>query len=127
MSDSKSRASAGEAIWSPPSDLIASCQLTKFACRLAALSGQEFTNYNQLHKWSVDNLELFWREAVSFLEIKGSGVLDPVLMNEGGPTPLARKWFPNFQLNFADNLLSGAPDEEIAVVARLGHACEEIP
>jgi acetoacetyl-CoA synthetase len=117
MSDSKSRASAGEAIWSPPSDLIASCQLTKFACRLAALSGQEFTNYNQLHKWSVDNLELFWREAVSFLEIKGSGVLDPVLMNEGGPTPLARKWFPNFQLNFADNLLSGAPDEEIAVVA----------
>jgi acetoacetyl-CoA synthetase len=117
MSDSKSRASAGEVIWSPPSDLIASCQLTKFACRLAALSGQEFTNYNQLHKWSVDNLELFWREALSFLEIKGSGVLDPVLMNEGGPTPLARKWFPNFQLNFADNLLSGAPDEEIAVVA----------
>jgi len=63
--------------------------------------------YDDLHSWSVAHSEIFWRELALFLNLKGTGTLEPVWSSTPGITPLAREWFPNFGLNFAENLLVG--------------------
>lgn len=78
--------------------------------------GVTFASYSDLHTWSVKHPALFWPEAMEFLRIVGNGSVAPVHENTAGPTPLARSWFPNFTLNFAENLLTGH-DDRIALIS----------
>jgi acetoacetyl-CoA synthetase len=103
-------------MWSPSEDLLSSCALSRFMQLLSAEAGCTFTDYQELHAWSVRHPHIFWREVLNFLKIRGEGSVEPTYDSCEGPAPLARTWFPNFSLNFADNLLAG-PREEPAVVS----------
>ena len=103
-------------VWSPTRELAQSCALSRFIDRVTSVTGRAFSNYEELHAWSVAQPEIFWREALEFLEIRSLGSPAPTYGPEEGPTPLARQWFPNLSLNFADNLLAG-PDEQPAIVS----------
>lgn len=105
-----------EIVWSPSEELISTCALSRFISALAAVTGREFANYHQLHAWSVREPEHFWREALQFLEIRATGLVEPTYSDDHGVTPLARNWFPRLSLNFADNLLAGA-QEDLALVS----------
>jgi len=83
---------------------------------LKPAEGRTFASYQELHTWSVAHPQTFWSEALRFLEIRGEGSPDPAYDSVEGPTPLARRWFPKFSLNFADNLLAG-PDGDPAIVS----------
>jgi acetoacetyl-CoA synthetase len=73
------------------------------------------SSYEELHRWSVESPQQFWSEVMSFLGVMGEGSCDPIYEDEGGPTPLARRWFPRYALNFAENLLSGGDDRAALV------------
>jgi acetoacetyl-CoA synthetase len=105
-----------DVIWTPTQELVESCALTRFMRRVSVIAGRTFADYEELHAWSVAQPEIFWREALEFLEIRSSGSPAPTYGAEDGPTPLARRWFPNLSLNFADNLLA-TPDEQLAIVS----------
>src|SRR3990167_1780332 len=62
-----------------------------------------FKNYDELYRWSVEDIAGFWKLLWDFLDIKHSGKYDEVLV-EGHKMPGA-KWFPGARLNFAENLL----------------------
>lgn len=96
-------------IWHPTQEFINSCNLTKFATSI----GFDPPNYFQLHDWSISNKVEFWRNVWEFASIKGDrGEL--VLVVED--TFLKSRWFPDAQLNFAENLLRGH-DDAIAIVS----------
>lgn len=97
-------------------ELVQSCALGRFIERVTSVAGRAFSNYEELHAWSVAQPDIFWREALEFLEIFSVGSSAPTYGPEEGPTPLARRWFPNLSLNFADNLLAGR-DEQLALVS----------
>ena len=76
---------------------------------------RDFSNYNELYQWSVDNLELFWQEMWEFIPIISSRGYDRVLEN---PDYMQKaKWFTGSRLNFAENLLRFR-DEQTALVYR---------
>ena len=87
-------------IWSPDQDHIQKTQMFQFMKKM----GKQ--DYNELHRWSVDNFEDFWKEMLKFSGIIYEGLEDPVihLKNKELITP-GGHFFPNIKLNFAKNLL----------------------
>ncbi len=87
-------------IWSPDQDHIQKTQMFQFMKKM----GKQ--DYNELHRWSVDHFEDFWKEMLKFSGIIYEGLEDPVihLKNKELITP-GGHFFPNIKLNFAKNLL----------------------
>jgi acetoacetyl-CoA synthetase len=113
MSDERSEESI---VWKPSPALMAGCSLRRFLEGLQRKGIGPFPRFEDLHQWSVREPELFWREVFSFVDVKGHGDLHSVWGTEEGPTPLAKRWFPDFQINFAENLLR-EPSDAIAITA----------
>ncbi len=103
-------------MWTPPRDLVETCAITRLMRILEQRYGRSFSSYEELHRWSVESWQQFWPEAMSFLGVIGEGSYTPIYDEALNPTPLARRWFPQYALNFAENLLSGA-DDRIALVS----------
>lgn len=82
--------------WFPSKDRINNSILKKFA------EGIDYKNYQELHKWSVDNIPKFWDMLWDFAGIIGHKG-DVVLENDFDIEKAV--FFPNAKLNFAENLL----------------------
>lgn len=103
-------------VWNPPQQLIDECSMTRFMRHLNDKGLGAFSTFEALHEWSVKHSETFWRELLLFLDIVGEGSVSPVWGEGERLTPLARNWFSQFRVNFAENLLKGA-DDSIAIVS----------
>jgi acetoacetyl-CoA synthetase len=113
MTDERSEDSI---VWSPSPALRDGCALNRFIEELRRKGLGSFTRFEELHRWSVREPHIFWKELVSFVDLKGEGTLETVWGTEEGPTVLAKRWFPEFRLNFADNLLRD-PSDAVAITA----------
>ena len=96
-------------LWNPSDERKNSALITDFINKLP----KDFESYFDLHKWSIDNLEDFWSEFWKFSGIKYSKNYDSVLSN---PVMPGAKWFIGSELNYAQNLLSGNP-EQVAIIS----------
>ena len=103
-------------LWRPSDRAIEQSNLSRFCRQLKDQLGVEWSDYDALHQWSVDNSESFWREVWSFTDIRYSRLFDAVL--EDGKKFPGAKWFPGARLNFAENLLRNR-SKAIAIVSRL--------
>ncbi|MET4167584.1 MULTISPECIES: acetoacetate--CoA ligase [Gordonia] len=77
--------------------------------------GQHFESYDDLWKWSVDDLEGFWASLWDYFEVPGaSGNL--VLSSRKMP---GANWFPTARLNYAECVLGTIEDpDRIAIIGR---------
>ncbi|MED5389112.1 MAG: acetoacetate--CoA ligase [Pseudomonadota bacterium] len=98
------------------------CQLARFWDQARHTSGQPLPDYNALHAWSVASPEAFWQQVWDFCDIQG----------EPGPTVLTRgdrfqdtRWFPDGQLNYAENLLQ-RNDTHPALISVLEDGSREV-
>ena len=98
----------GRLLWSPSESRIKSSLLYKFIQE----SPIDSKSYADLHRWSIDNMEDFWSQFWEFSNIIYSKNYDRVLSN---PTMPGARWFEGSRLNYAENLLSGNPDQ-IAII-----------
>lgn len=108
-------------IWQPSEQRIADANLTRFIDSLGQ-SGlnldRDVKSYAELHQWSVEQLESFWQNVWQFCGVVGSQGDDIKAQGEScwQQTKSNRDavWFPNAQVNYAENLLRLAksmPDE----------------
>jgi acetoacetyl-CoA synthetase len=72
-------------------------------------------SYAELHRWSIDQPEQFWRAVWEFTGVIGEP--GDVVVRDFNRMPGA-KWFPQSALNFAENLLERGEDHEEAIVFR---------
>lgn len=72
---------------------------------------REFADYAELHRWSVEDLDGFWRAIRDHFGVEG--LSDEVLATREMP---GATWFPGSAINYAAHLLQGDP-EQTAVVA----------
>ena len=102
-------------LWRPSAGRMAAANLTRFMQCLNARRGTQLHDYAQLYAWSLAEPEQFWSELVRFADVRGDFSAGPVLEN---PTRMpGARFFPNAQLNFAENLLK-FDDEQPALVFR---------
>jgi len=108
---------AGEKLWGPPAELVENARLTEFMRWLEAERGRRFADYDELWRWSVDDLEGFWTAIWDFFEVQADGDPAPALASREMP---GAGWFPNTSLNYAEHVFAGKDDAETAIL----HASE---
>ncbi len=105
-------------LWTPSPGRVAAANVTAFARRAEAASGRRLPDYDALWRWSVDDIEAFWK-----LVWEDGGVIAGVppatTLRDGDRMPGAR-FFDDARLNFAENLLArrGVADDADALVFR---------
>ncbi|WP_323843791.1 acetoacetate--CoA ligase [Microbulbifer magnicolonia] len=102
-------------LWQPSPEAIAATQMDQFRRLVNERFGLDLADYGELHQWSVDRREDFWRTLWDFGEVIASERGDKVLGRDVMP---GAEWFPEAKLNFAENLLRYR-DDRIALVERL--------
>jgi acetoacetyl-CoA synthetase len=106
-------------LWTPSQERINSSLIKKFMDQVP----YEFLSYQELHKWSVENMEEFWAQFWSFSNIIYSRNYDTVLEN---PVMPGARWFSGAELNYAENLLAGNPDQLAIISAGEGREDKSI-
>lgn len=81
---------------------------------LAEQRGLQFGGYEQLWRWSTDDLPAFWRSIWDYFGVVADGDPDPALVDVSMP---GARWFPGVQLNYAENMLRG--DDSATIVTAL--------
>src|SRR5436305_5528942 len=106
---------AGEILWTPPADVLETSQLGRYLTWLKAHRGQDFDTYDELFRWSVDELEAFWESLWEYFEIRAHTPYEQVLSTREMP---GAKWFAGARLNYAEHALGRDEDAgRSAVVA----------
>jgi acetoacetyl-CoA synthetase len=82
------------------------------------IEAQGFSDYHEAWRWSVADLEGFWRSIWDLYDVGPA----PARVLAGGAMPGA-EWFPGVELNYAEHLFRGARPGQTAIV----HAGEARP
>jgi acetoacetyl-CoA synthetase len=103
-------------LWTPPDDARVRSRLGHYLDWLAAERGLDFADYDAAWRWSVDELDAFWRSIWDYFQLRDRGDPGPALAS--GEMPGAQ-WFPNARLNWAEQALrlAGRQDADVMVIA----------
>ena len=100
-------------LWIPSDERKRDANITRFMNAVNARHQLKLVSYSDLYNWSVDNIPDFWLEVWDYADIKASKQSDHAV-EDLDKFPGA-KWFPDAQLNFAENLLRYR-DDQIAFI-----------
>ena len=89
-------------LWSPSRQQVDAAAITQFIAAANKRFGLALTDYDDLHRWSVERREDFW--TLVWDEFGVIGDRGGVAIENGDAMPGAR-FFPEARLNFAENLL----------------------
>ncbi|ELH4834764.1 acetoacetate--CoA ligase [Vibrio harveyi] len=96
-------------VWQPTEDRIEQANITQFIEHINR-QGFELTNYSDLHQWSLEHNEHFWKEVWQFCDLIGTqGDTVKAQGESRWQSPMQNRdtvWFPQAQVNYAENLLS---------------------
>ncbi len=87
-----------EPMWAPSPERVERANLTRYLRWLRDRRGLSFGSYDELWRWSVDDLDGFWSSIWEFFEV-GGPVPSPVLAERRMP---GARWFPGATLNHAE-------------------------
>ena len=100
-------------LWEPSKERIAAARMSAYLDWLARERQLRFTGYSELWRWSVDDLDGFWRSIWDYYDVLASAPPTAVLGDRRMP---GATWFPGARLNWAENLLRHADRDGPAVV-----------
>jgi acetoacetyl-CoA synthetase len=107
-----------EKLWEPSAELVEYSRLREYMRWLAAERDLNLDTYDELWRWSVEDLEGFWSSIWEFFEVRADGSYEHALGERSMP---GAEWFAGTSLNYAEHVFAGKDDD--AGVAIL-HASE---
>jgi len=108
-----------EPLWHPSPEAIENSNLTAFMHFMRHEYGAHFRDTDDLHEFSVRVPTVFWPALWDFLGFIGDKGAPPFLV-DGDKMPGA-KFFPNAQLNYAENLLRRSDDQTALIFRAENH------
>jgi len=93
-------------LWSPPEALLERAEMGRF------MRERGFETYDELWRWSVDDLDGFWGAVWDRYEVGERG--GNVLVSREMP---GAQWFPGTRVNYAEHALRGKADDALALIA----------
>jgi acetoacetyl-CoA synthetase len=108
-------------LWEPSPAACERATMTRFMRWAGARHGRDFADYEQLRRWSLDELETFWADIWEFCGVRASCPYEQVLDTRAMP---GARWFTGAQLNYAENMLMRDRDAQATAVL---HASELRP
>ncbi len=99
----------------PDPDSVAHARISDFAKVASERAGQDLmADYASLWRWSVADLDGFWRILWDYMGLPGRPAEEPALADDAMP---GARWFPGATVSYAAQALAGRPDDGVAVVA----------
>ena len=102
-------------IWSPKQEFVLQSRMEHLRQRISSENSIILKDYSELHKFSIENQETFWRtiwEDMGLQGIQGEVALENPQLMPGA------KFFPEGRINFAKNcLIHDQADDGIAIIA----------
>ncbi len=90
-------------LWVPGRERIDAAGITDFTRRVNETFGKNFSGYDQLYRWSIEESASFWEFLWAYGDVIHSRKYDRVVRNF--EDMLECRWFEGARLNFAENLL----------------------
>ena len=102
-------------IWSPKQEFVLQSRMEHLRQRISSENSIILKDYSELHKFSIENQETFWRtiwEDMGLQGVQGKVALENPQLMPGA------KFFPEGRINFAKNcLIHDQSDDGIAIIA----------
>jgi acetoacetyl-CoA synthetase len=102
-------------LWEPSGQRRERTTLARYQGWLAEQRGLSFDSYEELWRWSVDDLDAFWSSIVEFFDVRFSSGGDVVLGDHSMP---GAKWFPGAEISYAEHVFRGKDDDAVAILHR---------
>jgi len=103
----------GKLLWEPSHKMQDESNMKRFMSWLEEHRGLVFHTYDELWKWSVNDIEGFWSAVWHFFEIQAKTPYNEVLSDRQMP---GAKWFTGATLNYAEHIFRKAVPEKVAVI-----------
>jgi len=106
-----------ELLWSPDPEQVPHTEIVRFATWARDERGapiDDVTDYRQLHRWSVTDLDGFWGAVAEYCGVLFHDRPSAVLGSRDMP---GAEWFPGSTLNYAEHALTPGPGRADADVA----------
>jgi acetoacetyl-CoA synthetase len=114
---------APEPLWTPSPARVERSNLTRYQRWLRDARGLDFGDYDSLWRWSVTDLDAFWRSIWEFFEVKEGVAPAPALAERRMP---GARWFPGARLNYADLALRRRDDHPAIIGGSEGGALRTV-
>jgi acetoacetyl-CoA synthetase len=99
---------SADPVWSPSPEAVAAASITPYAQWL----GRGDASYEELWRWSVEDLDAFWSSIVEYFALDiGSGP-GPVLADRSMPGTV---WYPGATLNYAAHVFRAREPDAVAI------------
>jgi acetoacetyl-CoA synthetase len=110
-----SSADRQQPLWEPSPEQRENVEMARFMDWAGERRGRPFADYEELWRWSVDELEDFWASIWEFCGVRASKPYERVLGSHAMP---GTRWFEGAELNYAENLLARGSERagEVAVL-----------
>ncbi|WP_375001042.1 acetoacetate--CoA ligase [Aeromicrobium sp. CTD01-1L150] len=104
-----------DVLWRPSAD--ARPRMSEFAAEAVTRGAPQSGTYDDLWRWSVQDLDGFWSAVWEHFDVPHDGSATPALADASMP---GARWFPNVRLNYAEAMLRlpGRADDDVVVLSR---------
>ncbi len=104
-------------LWRPPADVREHTRIGAYLAWLERQHQLSFASYDELWRWSVDDLPAFWESVWHFLGVRAGTPYEDVLLDARMP---GASWFGGARLNWAEHALrlAGRQGGDEIIVAR---------
>ena len=99
-------------LWTPSPARIERAWLTRYQRWLEPRVGRTFADYAELQRWSVAELDAFWRSIWDFFDVQADGSPERVLGRREMP---GAEWFPDVRLNYAEHVFRDRDPQAVAI------------
>jgi acetoacetyl-CoA synthetase len=99
-------------LWQPNAERVERSWLTRYQRWLEPRVGRTFGSYAELQRWSVDELDAFWRSIWDFFDVQADGSPERVL---GAREMPGAEWFPDVALNYAEHVFRERDPAAVAI------------
>ena len=97
-----------EPLWTPSPERIERSTLARYARSV----GHDAQDYDALWRWSVEDLDGFWRSVCDFFEVRFDTEPERVLGSREMP---GAEWFPGARLSYAEHVFRGKDPAAVAI------------
>jgi acetoacetyl-CoA synthetase len=104
----------GELLWTPSKARCDRSQVLRYMRWLKEHRGLSLESYDALWRWSITDLESFWRSIWDYFGVQASAPFTSVLGRRSMP---GAEWFPGARLNYAGYILARERPEATAIMS----------
>ncbi|HMD28005.1 MAG TPA: acetoacetate--CoA ligase [Steroidobacteraceae bacterium] len=104
----------GELLWTPSSSRRDRSQVLRYMQWLKQHRGLSLENYDALWRWSITDLDSFWRSIWDYFGVQSSAPFTRVLGQRSMP---GAEWFPGARLNYAGYILARERPDATAILS----------